>query len=223
MRSAVSEVLLVEEMVERKFGQTEVLRKVSLSAAVVASLSLPLAVWSVSTGHSQLAAGFAAGAVVAFLGRIMLARLRQGVTNSMKSDWSQLYQGTEVELESGEVATVVATNEFATRFEVKFEDGFHAWHHGGHLKREDGTVLATYWPGYASPDEGLKNTVLPLSWRLPDGRIGTVRDAQRHWHSDGSIDDHMWLKVGNDPVREFRRTELSAFVEGASYPPPVLA
>jgi hypothetical protein len=219
----VSEVLLVENMVERKFGQTEVLRKASFWATIVASLSLFLAVWSVSTGQSQLAAGFVAGAVAAFLGRTMLVQLRQGVTNSMKSDWSQLYQGAEVELESGAVATIVATNEFATRFEVKFEDGFHAWHHGGHLKREDGTVLATYWPGYVSPDEGLKNTVLPLRWRLPDGRIGTVRDAQRRLHPDGSIDDHLWLKVGADPVREFRRTELSAFVEGASYPPPVPA
>jgi hypothetical protein len=218
----VSEILLVERMVARKFGQTEVLRKVSFCAAVVASLSLPVAAWAASTGQSQLAAGIAAGAIVAFLGRTMLARSRQNVTNSMKSDWSQLYQGTEVELESGEVATVVAANEFASRFHVKFKDGFHAWHHGGHLKHEGGAKLAAYWPGYASPDEVLMNTVLPLSWRLSDGRIGTVRDAQRRWLSDGSIEDHMWLKVGDDPVREFRRKELSAFVDGASYPPPVL-
>jgi hypothetical protein len=210
---------LVENIVERKFNQTEALRKVSVCFALAGGLCIPLVVWSVSTGQSQLAAGVAAGAVITILARTTFARLRKSVTNSMKSDWLKLYQDTKVELESGEVATIVATNEFATRFEVKFEDGFHAWHHGGHLKGKDGNVLATYWPSRVSPDEALKNTVLPLSWRLPDGRIGTVRDAKRRLHANGSIDDHLWLKIGNDPVREFRREALSVFVEGAFYPP----
>lgn len=209
----------IQKLTQQKISKLDNCRYAACCLFFAIGVGVTGFLWSVFNGHIIVAGGILIGIAVASIGCRKLFQIRDDITKSMCADWSALFKGVEVVLPSGERAKVVAVNEVGTRFQVTYEDGYRALFDGAFLKTTDQQTLSSWSRSSSSQDDVLLKNVFPVRWRLLDGRIGIIRGARRENLRDGGIDDYFLLKVGDDAVREYRRIDLSAYHEGAAYPP----